>query len=141
LDLSLVPSNSYTLPGQFVNNQPIFGLRTQSLGPSSIQPDGNLIGQQVLTPNTTVPDPAKESDEGYVSRGEKRKGDEPIAKAAKKTKGTENTNMTEEPRENIAGKEVEEGTAESGEGKERTGKPTLSGRIPLMPTHLAEAKV
>lgn len=30
------------------------------------------------------------------------------------------------------------GTAKKNEMNERAGKPTLSGRIPLMPTHLAE---
>lgn len=95
--------------------------------------------QLVLIPKTTVHEPGKGSDEGSnvipVSRGEKRKGDVPVAKPAKKKKETENANMGEEPNQNIAGKEVEEGTARSGEGKERARKPTLSGRIPLMPTH------
>ena len=47
--------------------------------------------------------------------------------------------MAEGPSENITGKEHGEGTAQSSEVKERAGKPTLSGRVPLMPTHLAEA--
>jgi hypothetical protein len=140
LDASLVLSSSYTLP-----NQDIVGFDTNSLGPPIIQPEdntkfqGNTTSQQVLTPSTTVQDTPKRSDEDNMAQGEKGKADNPLAKPAKKTKATENTHMTEEPRENTAGKEVDEGSAGSGEGKERVGKPTLSGRIPLMPTHLAEA--
>ena len=37
------------------------------------------------------------------------------------------------------GKELGEGTAKSNESNERAGKLTLSGRVPLMPTRLAEA--
>ena len=101
--------------------------------PPVIQPEGNI----------TVQEPEKGSDEGYnrisISQGKKRKGDKPVAKPAKKTKDTENVNMAEDPTENIAGKEVEEGTPGSSEGKEWVGKLTLSGCVPLMPTHLAEA--
>jgi hypothetical protein len=139
LDPSLVPSNNYTLPGQSHNDLSFFRFETHSLGPPIIQQEGNMISQEVLTQDTTVQEAEKGSEEGHVARGEKRKGDKPIDKPAKKTKGTENANMSEEPSENTAGKEVEEGTAGSGEGKERSGKATLSGRIPLMPTHLAEA--
>jgi hypothetical protein len=31
-----------------------------------------------------------------------------------------------------------DGTVKTNDAKERAGKPTLSGRVPLMPTHLAE---
>ena len=90
-----------------------------------------------------VQESAKVLEEGLkvnsVSRGRKRKGEEPVAKAAKKTcsKDTENTGMAEGTSENI--KEKDDGMAKTGEVKERAGRPTLSGRVPLMPTHLAEA--
>jgi hypothetical protein len=47
--------------------------------------------------------------------------------------------MAEGPSENIPGIELGEGMGKSCEVKERAGKPTMSGRVPLMPTHLAEA--
>jgi hypothetical protein len=47
------------------------------------------------------------------------------------SKGTENLNVE-------TGNEPREETVISGEMKERAGKPTLSGRVPLMPAHLAE---
>ena len=75
-----------------------------------------------------------------VSQGRKRKleGEDPIARAAKKqfSMDTENADMAEV--ENTTGKEVGEGSAKRSEVKERGGKPTFSGRVPLMPTHLAE---
>ena len=75
------------------------------------------------------------------SRGRKRKGDEPIARPAKKTSssmGVENIDI-HEGSSTGKGSQVGEGKANSGEVKERAGKPTLSGRVPLMPTHLADA--
>lgn len=101
-----------------------------------------MLGIFPPTANTTVQESAKVSDEGSnTSQGRKRKGDELdelVAKPAKKacSRGTENEDM---PGESAAGKQLDEGTEKSDEVNERAGKPTLSGRIPLMPTHLAEA--
>ena len=68
-----------------------------------------------------------------TSRGQKRKGDEAIGEPAKKVcLGMENEDMP-------TGKELGEGTAKNDESNEQAGKPTLSGRVPLMPTRLAEA--
>jgi hypothetical protein len=90
-----------------------------------------------LTHNISVPDPAKSSDEQSniisESRGQKRKRDEAVGKAPKKrsSKGTKNpdtTSVTESEGKGISGVEL----------KERAGKLTLSGHVPLMPSHLAE---
>ena len=55
--------------------------------------------------------------------------------------GRENIDIIERPSKSVTGKgsQVGEGKANSGEVKERAGRPTLSGRVPLMPTHLADA--
>jgi hypothetical protein len=96
----------------------------------------------MTTPNTTLQDHPKVSAEGNNmksgSRGHKRKGDEPVAKPPKK-KCAENTFVLEGSSESVTVKEIGEGTAKSGEIQERARKPTLSGRVPLMPAHLAEA--
>ena len=77
------------------------------------------------------------------SRGRKRKGDEPIARPAKKTSsmGMENIDILEGSSKSVTGRgsQVGEGKANSGEVKERAGKATLSGHVPLMPAHLADA--
>ena len=79
------------------------------------------------------------SDQIFESRGEKRKGEEAAAILPKRRclKGTENRNVetVKDPSDSLAGSD-ESGI--SGELKERAGKPTLSGRVPLMPAHLAE---
>ena len=83
------------------------------------------------TVNTTVQD-------SNTSQGQKRKVDEVIAKPAKKArlKATEKEDM---PSESVTGKELGKGTAKSDEANEQAGKLTLSGCVPLMPSHLAEA--
>jgi hypothetical protein len=81
------------------------------------------------------------SDEGSStsgSQGHKRKGNEPVVKPAKKAR-TENCFTAEGTSDGVLAEGVGEGMAKSGEVKERGGKPTLSGRVPLLPTHLAEA--
>ena len=77
-----------------------------------------------------------------VSVGKKRKGEEIVGRAPKKSclKDTENAAMTEGFDENSGvGKEQGEGTSKSPEAKERAGKATFSGQVPLMPSRLAEA--
>jgi hypothetical protein len=94
----------------------------------------------LLTPNTTE-EPGNVAHEGLTiksgSRGRKRKGEDPVTKPTKK-KCTENTFMPEGHSKSITGNDLGEGMAKSAELKERAGKPTLSGRVPLLPTHLAE---
>jgi hypothetical protein len=145
---SLEPANNYALQDALVNELPI------------VQPESNTSIQQVPlqfpglvsessgfqpTPTTRVQEPATVSEERSniksVSRGRKRKGEDILARPSKKrnSKDTENADMADEPSENITGKEHGEGTTKSCEVRERAGKPTLSGRVPLMPTHLAEA--
>ena len=51
-------------------------------------------------------------------------------------KATEKEDM---PSESVAGKELGKRTAKSDEANEQAGKPTLSGCVPLMPSHLAKA--
>ena len=79
------------------------------------------------------------SDQLFESRGKKRKGEEAAAIVTKKRclKGTENryVEAVKEPSDSMVGSD-ESGI--SGELRERAGKPTLSGRIQLMPAHLAE---
>jgi hypothetical protein len=89
--------------------------------------------------NPTVQESAQDQ-ESTGSRGRKRKGDEAVAKPPKKlcSKGMENTVMPEVPSESVTGKELGEGTGKSDEVNERAGKPTFSGRVPLLPTHLAQ---
>jgi hypothetical protein len=96
-----------------------------------------------------VPEPEKPSDEQAniisESRGRKRKGDEadePVGMPPKRRcSNSENlivetgVETADEPSDSLTGSE-ERGI--SGELKERAGKPTLSGRVPLMPAHLAE---
>jgi hypothetical protein len=162
VDPSLVPSSTYALSGPLVNQgEHMLGIPSHSLGAPIIQPDGNLnvplpSSQQVPLepcgavsespwPGTFPPtvNSAQVSNEGSnASRGQKRKGDEGVAKPAKKARSndTENGDITPEmPGDSVTGKEVGEGTAKKDEVNERAGKPTLSGRVPLMPTHLAEA--
>ena len=77
-----------------------------------------------------------------VLQGKKRKGEEIVGRAPKRAglKETENVAMTEELVENSReGKDKGEGTSKSSDANERAGKATLSGRVPLMPTRLAEA--
>ena len=100
-------------------------------------------GFPLFPPHISLPDPGNASDEGTKlnkisdSGGQKRKGDEAGAILTKRRclKGTENLNveMANDPKES-GGEE----TGISGETKERAGKPTMSGRVPLMPAHLAE---
>jgi hypothetical protein len=123
---------------------PISQLESIAFSQQPLEAGSNLespFGNFPVAHNMMDQDPAKVSDEGSDNksgtRGRKRKGDELVAKQAKKT-CTENTFTPEGPSERIAGKDVGEGTAKGGEIKERAGKPTLSGRVPLMPAHLAE---
>lgn len=77
-----------------------------------------------------------------VAQIRKRMGEEMVGRSSKKKclNDPEKTAIHEGPSDNLTiGKEPGEGTAKSSDGKERAGKPTLSGRVPLMPTHLAEA--
>ena len=55
--------------------------------------------------------------------------------------GMENIDILEGSSKSVTGRgsQVGEGKANSGEVKERAGKATLSGRVPLMPAHLADA--
>ena len=151
-------SSTYALPRPLVNHgQSILGISSHSAGVPIIQPEGNLLPLELHGVVTTgalesivaVQDSAKVegSNINSGSRGQKRKGDdsdEAVAGPAKKrcSKGTENADMLEASSEIVAGKEVGEGMVKNGEViqvNERAGKPTLSGRVPLMPTHLAEA--
>ena len=101
-----------------------------------------------VTNNLSIPEPAPSADEqainNFESRGKKRKGDEneaaeAVAMVQKRrcSKDSENMNVetVNDQRDSLPGSEE---TAISGEMKERAGKPTLSGRVPLMPAHLAE---
>lgn len=157
LDPSLIPSTtqSHALPVPLHGLQDILGTTSPYVG-AITHPEGVALVKQPLepcgqslpgtfqltqnsSPNMTAQDHARVSDEGSStsgSQGHKRKGNEPVAKPAKKAR-TENT--AEGTSDGIMAKGVGEGMAKSGEVKERGGKPTLSGRVPLLPTHLAEA--
>ena len=93
---------------------------SSSFGPATLPP----------TVNTSVQESTEMSDEGSnTSRGRKRKGDEVIANMAKSAKIARSNGV----------ENVHELTGEGGESvNERAGRPTMSGRVPLMPTHLAE---
>jgi hypothetical protein len=164
LDPSLDPSNNYTLPEMVEKEQHIIAIASQDLPPVQlpiVQPESHnlrpvqlpfvqpeiyaiteknllespgLVSRITPTPETTSLEPEKS-----VSRGRKRKGEEPIGRPAKKKdlKDVENADLAEV--ENRSVKDPGEGTAKRNEVKERGGKPTLSGRVPLMPSHLAEA--
>lgn len=82
---------------------------------------------------TRVPEPENES------HGLKRKREETVGRPAKKkgSKDMENAAMHDSD-VFMVGKDQGEGTTKSSEAKERAGKPTLSGRVPLMPSRLAE---
>lgn len=156
-----VPANPYPSPGtntltsapsipNTINPYPSQGKTLEFPAPSVAVPINNgpvtpAISQQAsedahswafpVNHNVSAPDPAKASDERSNVRGQKRKGDDSddtVAKLAKKrcSKGTENAVTA-----SVIG---DEGTGISREVKERAGKPTLSGHVPLMPTRLAE---
>jgi hypothetical protein len=76
-------------------------------------------------------EPENVSDEishlNSVSPGQKRKGEDMVGRPPKKSclKDIENAGMPE--------------GSKGSEASDRAGKPTLSGRVPLMPSRLAEA--
>jgi hypothetical protein len=131
----LIPAHSIPLSIFEPNIQPVANAFSQQ---GALEPRGPVSdGGFPLLPNISVPEPGNASDEGSIqiseSRGQKRKGDEAVAMLSKKrcSKDTESLNVE-------TGMSVSEETAMSGDMKERAGKPTLSGRVPLMPAHLAE---
>ena len=137
-----VPTNPYPLLGMNLD-LPAPSIPTESsypypsAGKLPVPSIAVPINISPVVPATSqqIPEPPKASEEESPpsdSRGQKRKGDEAVGKLPKKRcqKGVENA-VTESVTRG-------EGTGISGEMKERAGKPTLSGRVPLMPTHLAE---
>lgn len=146
--LLAIPSHSNGLPiPSYSDGLPIASHSNGlPVGGAIAHPEHNMLSQPVpLEPHAPnlespkMPESAKVSEEGsgIILWGQKRKGDDPVAKPEKKTKGAENVKVVKELHQNVTGKE--DGTAKGGEVKERAGKPTLSGHVPLMPTHLAEA--
>lgn len=152
LDPSLEPSNDFAI-APIVNDQPILGIGSHSAHPyelPNILPESNIFSQQLssgfsASSNTITQEPEKVTDERSnlksVTQGRKRKGEETIGRPAKKgcLKNTENAATHEGTCENTVGKDHGEGSMKSSEANDRAGRPTLSGRVPLMPTHLAEA--
>ena len=139
------PTNPYTFQG--TNLHPSFPF----ISPGAIPPAGNSLTNptnpycfqgtnlEIATTSAGVNfNFPPQSDDGsnrlFEERGEKRKGDEAAAIVTKKRclKGAENRNVEAVSDSMVGSEEV------SGELKERAGKPTLSGRVPLMPAHLAE---
>ena len=144
---------------------PILGIASEPSHPVNVPialPDGYSFSHQLSKPvsntishltspsspisSTPVQVPVNWSDESSivnpVIQGKKRKGEEIVGRAPKRAglKETENVAMNEVLVENSrVGKEQGEGTSKSSEANERAGKATLSGRVPLMPTRLAEA--
>ena len=111
-----------------------------TLNTGNITPDTGMIHQE---PESVL---EELSNLESVSRSRKRKGEESFTRASKKKKSmdrenvdTEHVDMGEGSGEKITGKGCGEGTMKNCGGKEQSGKPTLSGRVPLLPTRLAEA--
>ena len=143
--LSLSPSTTVQDPGQSSHSVGPPIAQTPFAKTVTLEPQRGLLeppsGPIPFSPDTALQD--LDTNKKSKSRGRKRKGDELIARPAKKTSsmGQENIDIIEGPSKSITGKgsQVGEGKANSGEVKERAGRPTLSGRVPLMPTHLADA--
>jgi hypothetical protein len=147
-----IPSNPYTLQGNnlqiladsvadpYLSPPTNLDISTHSVAVPIVQPFIQPpVSDLHLTPHVTIPDGAKEDGAIKIteSRGHKRMGDDEAADKVHKrrrTNGVENVGI--ESRETYPGSE---GMGMSGEMNERAGKPTLSGRVPLMPTHLADA--
>ena len=112
-----LPANNLALQVELVDENPITQPESVPFRPQDLV--ANSSGFHA-TPNTKLQEPSagEISNLNSVLRGRKRKAEDSLAKPVKKnrSKDTENADM-----------------------KERARKPTMSGHVPLMPTHLAEA--
>ena len=156
LGITSQPSHPVNLPialpdGTSVSNQLPKPLSNSISHQHLLQPVGQESGfspTSTSSPISTTPVQVGEtkSDESStvksIIQGKKRKGEELVGRAPKRArlKESENAAMTEGLVEiSRLVKEQGEGMSKGTDAKERAGKATLSGRVPLMPTRLAEA--